>query len=167
MKFHYLLLSLSIALIISCSSHKKINRLASELNCDKSIEFVFDEQSNFVKIVKAGPNIGESKVPDYKSTFVAAVEDLQKSMNTKLRVKNAFGLPNDSIVRVVVKIEKIEWNFRAADAIMYTDINFKVQSREFPITGTNKVYWHGTKKGNLHKSLKSGIYQFLSVYCNQ
>lgn len=167
MKFQYLLLTLSIALITSCSSHKKINKLASELNCNKSIEFVFDEQSNFVKIVKTGPNIGESKVPNYESTFVAAVKDLQKSTNNKLSVKNAFGFPTDSIVRVVVKIEKIQWNFRAADAIMYTDINFKAQSREYPITGTNKVYWHGTKKGNLHKSLKSGIYQFLRVYCSQ
>ncbi|MEP2299662.1 MAG: hypothetical protein ABJJ39_05550 [Kangiellaceae bacterium] len=167
MKFHYLLLLLYIAFITSCSSHKKINKLASELNCNKSIEFVFDKQSNLVKIVKTGPSIGESKIPDYESTFVAAVEELQKSMNTKLNVENTFGFPTDSVVRVVVKIEKIEWNFRAADAIMNTEINFKVQNREFPITGTNTVYWHGTKKGNLHKSLKSGIYQFLSLYCNQ
>ena len=88
-------------------------------------------------------------------------------MNSSLTVKNSFGFPNDSVIRVVVEIEKIEWNFRVADAKMNTDINFKVQDREIPITGTNTVYWHGTKKGNLHKSLKSGIYKFLSSYCNQ
>jgi hypothetical protein len=167
MKFHHLLLSLSIVLITSCSSHKKINKLASKLSCNKSIEFIFDKQSNYVKIVKTGPNIGESKIPDYESTFIAAVAELQKSMNTKLSVENSIGFPTDSVVRVLVKIEKIEWDFRLADAIMNTDINFKVQGKEFPITGTNTVYWHGTKKGNLHKSLKSGIYQFLSSYCNQ
>ena len=167
MKFHNFLLSLSVVFITSCSSHKKINKLASNLNCNKSIAFIFDKQSNSVKIVKIGPNIGESKIPDYESTFIAAVEELQKSMNTKLSVENALGFPTDSVLRVNVKIEKIEWNFRAADAKMNTDIIFKVQDKEFPITGTNTVYWHGTKKGNLHKSLKSGIYQFLSSYCNQ
>jgi len=165
MKLKPILFSLSFLLITSCSSHKKINKLASNLDCSKSFEFIFDKESNFAKIEKTGPSIGESKIPDYESTFVAAVEELQQNTSTNLSVKNSFGFPNDNVVKVIVKIERIEWNFRTADAIMNTDLSFKVKDKEFLITGTNTVYWHGTKKGNLHKSLKNGIYQFLSAFC--
>lgn len=165
MKLKYFLYSLSILFITSCSSHKKINKLASNLDCSRSFEFIFDKESNYAKIEKTGPSLGESKIPDYESTFVAAIEELQQNTNTNLSVKNSFGFPNDTVIKVIVKIERIEWNFRTADAIMNTDLNFKVEDREFLITGTNTVYWHGTKKGNLHKSLKNGIYQFLSSFC--
>lgn len=165
MKLKSFLYSISILLITSCSSHKKINKLASNLDCSKSFEFTFDNESNYAKIEKIGPSIGESKIPDYESTFVAAIEELQQNMSTNLSVKNSFGFPNDNVVNVIVKIERIEWHFRTADAIMNTDLSFKVEDKEFLITGTNTVYWHGTKKGNLHKSLKNGIYQFLSSFC--
>ena len=161
-----LLFTLAFVFITSCSSHKKVNKLASQLNCNKSIVFIYDKESNLVKINKVGPNIGESKIPDYEETFIAAVEQLQKSMNTQISVEDELSFPSDTVERVVVKIEEIEWKFRFADATMSTDITFTVEGEVFPITGTNTVYWHGTKKGNLYKSLKSGIYQFLSTYCS-
>jgi hypothetical protein len=161
------ILLISSLTILSCKSHKEINRLASEIKCDKSIELIFDKQSNIVKIEKVGPNIGESKIPDYERSFNKAVDELNVNMDIELKVTRAIGFPSDSIVKVKVRIERIVWEFRDTNAIMNTDLVFKLENKEIKTTGTNTTYFHGTKKGNLFKSLKSGIYKFLNIYCNK
>ncbi len=152
-------------LILSCKSHKEINRLAYELKCDKTIEFIFDKQSNTVQIEKVGPSIGESKIPNYELTFNQAVEELNENIKSEIKVTETIGFPTDSILKVKVKIDKIIWNFRTADAVMSTDIIFYFDNKEIKTTGTNTTYMHGTKKGNLRKSIKSGIYEFLKINC--
>ncbi|QNK77768.1 hypothetical protein H7F37_01365 [Winogradskyella sp. PAMC22761] len=157
---------ISSIVMLNCKSHKEINKLASTLECTKPIEFIFDKQSNAVKIEKVGPSIGESKIPNYELTFIRAVNELNENMNTELKATQTLGFPSDSVLKVEVRIEKIIWDFRTTDAIMTTELNFKFEDKEIKTTGTNTTYVHGTKKGNLRKSLKSGIYEFLNIYCD-
>ncbi len=153
-------------LLMNCRSHKNINRLADSLVCEKPIEFIFDKYSNVVKIEKVGPYIGESKIPDYELSFIKAVNELNKIVDGQLSVSNARGLPSDDIIKAEITITRILWEFTEVDATMSTDMVFKSNGEKVKITGKNVVYVHGTKKGNLWKSLKDGIYQYIYLNCN-
>lgn len=58
------------------------------------------------------------------------------------------------------------WEFGHSNAIMPTELIFSFENQEVKTTGTNTVYVNGTKKGNLRKSIESGVYQFLNNYYN-
>lgn len=151
----------------ACSSHKKINRLAEQLECDKAYHFVFDDASNFTKIEYIGePTIGNSEYPNYKESFRKSIEQLNKSTSAKLVYKEAFGFPSDSIIQVRVRIEKIIWYIKKSSATMSTDLIYDINGKKIKITGDNTVHLAGTKTGNLYKSLKSGNLIFLNINCD-
>lgn len=153
--------------LFSCTSHKKVNKLASQLNCNKTIHFVFDDESKFAKIEYIGDHFGNSEYPDYKRTFIESVEELDKESLAKMEYKDALGFPSDSIIQVTVRIEKIVWDFGFSSALMETELIYKLPDRNINIIGNNKVHMAGTKKGNLFKSLKHGNYMFLSIICDE
>lgn len=160
--------SVFFVLLASCASHTQVNDWASELKCDKIFHFSFDESSNIVKIEYKGVDpSGHSEYPDYKRTFIESVEDLAEASKMNLFYKDALGFPSDSIIKVKVKIRKIIWTFYNSKAIMETELTYKLPDREINLTGTNKVYLGGTKKGNLYKSLKHGNYLFISAMCDE
>ncbi|MGB6152647.1 MAG: hypothetical protein WBG48_11700 [Pricia sp.] len=156
-----------IYFLFSCASHKKVNKLASQLNCNETIHFVFDEESKFAKIKYNGNHFGNSKYPDYKKTFKESVEELDKKSPAKMEYKDAHSFPSDSVVQVTVRIKKIVWNFGFSSALMETELIYKLSDRDINIIGNNKVHMAGTKRGNLFKSLKHGNYMFLSIICNE
>jgi hypothetical protein len=163
----YLLLFSIIHSLFGCASHKKVNKLASQLNCNKTIHFVFDDESKFVKIEYKGDYSGNSEYPDYKMTFRESVEELDKESPANVEYRDALGFPSDSIIQVTVRIKKIVWDFGVSSALMETELVYKLSDRNMNIIGNNKVHMAGTKKGNLFKSLKHGNYIFLSVICEQ
>ncbi|MEP0212060.1 MAG: hypothetical protein ABJD66_02515 [Cellulophaga sp.] len=50
---------------------------------------------------------------------------------------------------------------------MTADLSFYVDGEKISVIGENKVYWAGTKKGNLYKCLKNGAFNFLNVICSK
>jgi len=166
-KSKYLLFFLIVPIIVSCASHKKVNKLTSQLNCNKTVHFVFDEASNFVKIEYKGEHIGKSKYPDYKKTFRESVEELNRNSQATLINKEAIGIPMDSITQVSVRIEKIVWDFNFSSALMEAELVYTMSGQKINIIGNNKVFMAGTKKGSLLKSLKHGNYIFLTILCDE
>ncbi|MEP3209744.1 MAG: hypothetical protein ABJN95_11165 [Maribacter sp.] len=142
--------------------------MASQLNCNKTIHFVFDEESKFAKIEWKGDYIsfGKAKL-DYKKAFRESIEELNMESNAKLKYKNALGFPSDSIIQVVVRIEKVVWGFGLSSALMETELVYKLPERKINIIGNNKVYMAGNTKRNLFKTLKHGNYQLLSIICDE
>ncbi len=155
-------------LFTTCASHTKVNQWVSELNCDRTFHFSFDESSNMVKIEYRGEEtVGNSEYPDYKMTFIESVQDLAKTSKMNLVYKDALGFPSDSIIKVNVKIKNIIWNIYNSKAIMEAELTYKLPDKEINIVGSNRVYLAGTKKGNLYKSLKHANFLFISAMCDE
>ncbi len=163
----HLLLFLFFSFLYSCASHKIVDKNTAQLNCNKTIHFVFDDESKFAKIEYVGETLGNSEYPDYKKTFEKSVEELAEYSQANLEYKDALGFPSDSIIQVTVRIKKIVWNFGFSSALMETELIYKLPNRQINIIGNNKVYMAGTKKGNLFKTLKHGNYTFLSIICDE
>ena len=75
-----LVISFSIS---GCASHKKINRLAGEIECDKTILFEWDEAGNSVLIDRKGHFAGNSVYPDYRKKFRESIEELKKNRRSQ------------------------------------------------------------------------------------
>lgn len=157
----FLFLLLVLLCSAGCASHKKINELAREIDCNKTIHFIWNEESNAVKIERKGYFIGNSTYPDYKKTFQKSIEELNQHTTSNLVYKGFSGFPSDNVKTVKALIKNITWTFGVFSALMETEIIYQIDGKEINITGTNKVYHAGTKKGNLFKSLKHGHYQLL------
>ncbi len=167
MKSIFVSLLFSGSVLLGCASHKRVNKLASELDCNKTIHFVFDRESKFAKVEYLGSPSGDSPYPDYVKSFRASVEELDRDSKMKLRYKDALGFPSDSITQVTVKIERIVWGFKSSSALMEVELSYKMTDRKFNIIGNNKVYMSGTKKGNIFKCFKHGNYVFSSIICDE
>ncbi|WP_394747727.1 hypothetical protein [Spongiimicrobium salis] len=151
----------------ACAPHRKINRLASKINCDSNFEFTLDPSSKAVRVTYTGEHYGYSEYPNYDITMRASIEDLAKdNPQLKIAYTDALGFPSDSIVKVNVKIVKILWHFKDSSASMEVDLVYELPDRKIHLVGNNKVFVAGTKKGNLFKALKHGNYQFLASYCS-
>lgn len=156
-----------IHLIFGCASHKKTNELASEIKCDKNFYFAYDKQSDFENFDYNGVHVGNSKLPDFKQTFIESIIDLNKDTEMDLEFVESTIFPSISSVYTKVKIEEIRWNWGFADAVLEVDLEYEMDDEKIHITGRNKVYLGGTKKGNLYKALKNGHYQFIFAICSR
>lgn len=153
--------------IVGCASHKKVNKLASHLICDKEVHFTFAASNNDIMIEKKGWYMGDSRVPEFDDSFRRSLEELVRYPELKLKFKKTHETQSDSIDQVNVKIDSIIWNFGFSSATMETFLNYELPDQSIKVVGKNKVYLHGTKKGNLYKSLKNGNYWFLSKFCHE
>lgn len=157
-----------VILLSACSSHKRINKEASKIRCNKTVHFIFDEASNFAKIEYFGKEtIGDSPYPNYKNTFKNSIIELNKITNAEIEFKQKLGLPTKSVMQVIMKIEKIVWVISRSSAVMTADLSFYVDGEKIGVIGENKVHWAGTKKGNLYKCLKNGTFNFLNIICSK
>ncbi|OYX22801.1 MAG: hypothetical protein B7Z06_11140 [Flavobacteriales bacterium 32-35-8] len=78
----------------------------------------------------------------------------------------SFVFPADSLIPVIVSIKNIDWIFNETKATMNVNIEYKLQNDKIiTIVGTHKykIFFAGTKSGNLRKALKDGHKQFLST----
>ena len=148
-----------------CASHKKINRLAGEIECNKTILFVWDEAGNSVLINRKGFFMGNSVYPDYRKTFQKSIEELNQNTTANLLYTQNPGFASDSIIQVKVLIKDITWTFGFWSALMETELVYQLDNEKIDITGENKIFLAGTKKGNLFKSIKDGHYQLLNKIC--
>ena len=157
-----LVISFSIS---GCASHKKVNKLAEKIECDKTILFVWDEAGNSVLIDRKGPFAGNSVYPDYRKSFRESIEELNKHTTANLLYTQSPGFPSDSVQQVKVLIKNITWTFGFWSALMETELMYQLDNEKIEVTGENKIYLAGTKKGNLFKTLKDGHYRLLKDIC--
>lgn len=163
-QFSLFLLTLIIGLS-GCASHKKINKQAREIDCHKTILFVYEKASDSVIIGRKGFSAGSSPYPDYEKTLQKSIEELNKHTKANLLFENTAQTHSDSVIQVKVLIKAITWSFGFSTALMETNLMYQVDDENINIVGTNKVYLAGTKTGNLFKSLKDGNYQLLKKIC--
>src|SRR5690606_38197313 len=156
-----------LSLILGCASHKKTNKLTSKIICDKNFFFAYDKQSDLIKFDYNGPHVGNSTFPDYKRTFIKSVSELNKDTEMKLEYVESPLFPSINSVYSKVRIEKTSWTFNVFSAVLEVDLQYEMaDGKKMYLTGTNKVYVVGTKKGSLFKALKNGHYQFIYSTCS-
>ncbi len=158
---------LVFTVFVGCASHKTANKKVSRLDCDKTICFSLDFDSKYAKIEYKGDHWGDSPYPDYRHSLRKAVEELDRVSSAKLIYTDAPGFPNDSIIQVVVEIEKIIWEFKGTKVNMEAELIYKMPNRSINLMANNRVYLAGTKKGNVFKTLKHGNSMLLSILCDE
>jgi len=126
-RFFVFLLVISFS-FTGCASHKKINKLAGEIECDKTIHFVWDEAGNSVIIDRKGFFVGNSVYPDYRKTFQESIEELNKHTKANLLYTQSPGSPSDSVTQVKVLIKDITWTFGFWSALMETELMYQLDN---------------------------------------
>lgn len=155
-------------LYLGCASHKKTNRLVSNIKCDRTFYFAYDERSDFEDFKYEGlPTYGESKFPDFKQTFIKSILDLDKNTEMSLKFVESNVLPSTASTYARVRIEDIRLKAGITSAVLEVDLLYQMEGENIHLTGMNKVYMAFTKKGNLYKALKNGHYLFISSICSQ
>jgi hypothetical protein len=166
MKKKFILINLFIAIIFySCSAPMKYqnNMFNNTFFENKTIYFLLTEKSDEIRIVKEGPNRGETKTPNNREVYKKSIEDL--AIETKLNLKyveSGKDLTKDEII-INVNIKNLNWIFGFSSATMKSLVNYEVakNKKSYEIIGIHKNSTGGSKEWNLYNSLKNANYQFL------
>ncbi|WP_222982486.1 hypothetical protein [Flagellimonas meishanensis] len=162
------ILIISVILNIGCVSHKQTNKLASEINCDRTFYFAYDERSDFEKFQYEGlPTYGDSKFPDFKQTFIKSIRELDKDTEMSLKYVDSNVLPSSSSTFSRVRIEDIRVVAGITSGVLEVDLLYQMEGEKIYLTGKNKMHVAFTKKGSLYKAIKNGHYLFISAICKQ
>ncbi len=130
---------------------------------NKIIYFKLNEKSDDIRIVKKGPNRGETKTPNNRETFKKSVEDLAIATNLNLKyLESDKELTKDEIL-INVEIKNLDWIFSFSSATMKSLVNYEVakNKKSFEIIGIHKNNSGGSKEWNLYNSLKNANFHFL------
>jgi hypothetical protein len=166
MKKKIILINLFIVIIFSsCSAPMKYqnNMFNNTFFENKTIYFSLSEKSDEIRIVKEGPNRGETKTPDNREVFKKSIEDL--AIETKLNLKYAESGKNiakDEIL-INVNIKNLNWLFGFSSATMKSSVQYEVKNDNtfYDIIGIHKNNSGGSKEWNLYNALKNANYLFL------
>ena len=164
--YKILILLFATLFLIDCGSTKKLNKLSSQLKCEKSIEFIYDKQSDGVKVELVNQVHGKYDVPNYELEFGNVINGFANNMNAELTVNDGFGFKLDSIHYVKMRIERIVLTFGELNTTLDTNILFQLKDKEFKITGNHSGYWETSTNSMFRKTLIDGVYQFLQMYCD-
>lgn len=152
---------------MGCASHKKTNKLAAEIDCDRNFYFAYDERSNFEKFKYEGlPTYGNSKFPDFKQTFIKSIRELDKDTKMSLKFFDSNVLLSNSETFARVRIEDIRIVAGFSSAVLEVDLLYQMDGEKIRLTGKNKMNLGFTKKGSLYKAIKNGHYLFISSICS-
>ncbi len=152
--------------IISCSSSKQILTNSDKIE-NKKIIFIFERNNDFIPLEKKGDHIGNSKTPTNSRVFEKTIIDIANETNLDLIYQEQYVFPSDSVIPIIVSIDKIEWEWSTFSAVMNTSLIYKSPLDTIKITGSNRNYLFGTKKRNLYQSMKNGNYLFLTFMQNK
>lgn len=166
-KNYKILVLLIVALfLIDCSSPNKLVKKAKHLNCGKPIEFIYDRQSDIVKLELIEQVHGDYRIPNYESEFRYVISEFDKNISSDIKVNNGFGFQHDSIIYVNTRIERIIMTFGDLKTTLETDINFKVKNNEIRITGIHSGHWEISTNVMFRKTLIDAVHQFLQMNCD-
>ena len=166
MKKKIILISLFlITIFCSCSTPMKyqnnmFNRTFYE---NKTIYFTLSGSSDFIRIVKEGPNRGETKTPNNREIFKKSIEDLAIETNLNLKYLESAKEINKSEILVRVNIKNLNWIFSFSNATMKSFVNYNIinETKSYDLSGIHKNNSGGSKEWNLYNSLKNANYLFL------
>lgn len=159
--------------LLGCASNKQMRSLESQLNCNKTVHFIWDNSSDFVEIESKGIYKGDyisfsnGKRPNYKKTFMKSLDKLNKKHVTKLVLKEAHGFPLDSVIQVTVKIDEIIWNKGFSSMIMDAYLVYEISNQDVQIVGQSNSKAWGRDEDALLQCFEHGNLQFLLSYCNE
>lgn len=165
MKSKFIILSLILTFLLSgCSTPMKYQNsmFNNTFFENKVIYFSLNQQSDKVRIVKNGPNRGETKTPDNRVVFKRSIENLalETKLNLKYTENKLFAGENEIIV--AVDITDLKWMFNFSSAKMVSSLKYDVKNgKNYTIIGIHKNNSGGTKEWNLYNSLKNANYLFL------
>ena len=146
-----------------------MNKIYSQLNCNKTIHIVWDESNNFARIESVGTfkndyvsfAITKGKKLNYKEAFKKSLEELNKKHKTKFVFKERHGFPSDSIIQVTIKIDKIIWNKGFSKAVMDNYLIYKTKEKNIQIIGKSKAQTYAKAGKSLLQSFEHGNLLFL------
>jgi len=159
-------------LLLGCSSNRKMNKLQSQLKCNKTIHIVWDESSTFIQIEAVGTfkndyaTFTKGKKLNLKEIFIQSLEGLNKEYKTKFILKKQLGFPSDSIIQVTVKIDKIVWNKGYSTAIMDNYLTYKIKGKNIQVMGKSKAQSYANSRKSLLQSFEHGNLLFLLAACD-
>ncbi|MEM6737741.1 MAG: hypothetical protein AAF620_16885 [Bacteroidota bacterium] len=151
-----------LCITISCTSFKKYSDISQNLSNDKEYVFTLTRSSDDKKIVKIGPNLGETKTPSNRAMFERSIVQIAADTNLNISFSN-YELKNDTNqIRIKSEIKSIEWKF-AMIANMFVEMEYEVDSKKYYITGNYKKWSGGTKTESLLNSIQDANYQLLKT----
>ncbi|WP_338732143.1 hypothetical protein [Mangrovimonas cancribranchiae] len=160
-----------VILLIGCSSSRKMNKIKSQIDCNKTIHIVWDESSNLIRIESIGTykngyaSFTKGKKLDYKETFKKSLEELNKKYKTKFIFRESHGFPSDSVIQVTIKIDQIVWNKGFRNATMDNYLTYQTTEKNIQITGRSKAQSYARAGKSLLQSFEHGNLLFLQAFC--
>ncbi|WP_299229697.1 hypothetical protein [uncultured Psychroserpens sp.] len=159
-----IIISLLFFLFSDCGSSKEINELSSQINCQKRIYFVWDDESNYAKYSKNGNfnNLVKRKNLNIKDLFISTIKRLNKKHEGEYIYSEYIGFPSDSVIYVKVKLEKVNWNMGFSKTIADMQMSFSTNEKELKLIGRSNGY--SGEKCYL-KSFEDATLQFIIANC--
>lgn len=151
--------------LLGCKSHREIKKLESQIECKKTIYFIWDDESNVFKSEKRG-NYKEGYTfrnidIDYKELFIESIEKLNEDYEgTYIYGNSAF--PSDSVIKVRVKLEKLVWHLNFSKSKRDLQLLYSTPNKEFRFLGMSKRKKHKA----MLESFEHGNLQFILAACN-
>ncbi len=154
--------------LLCCKSHSEIKKLSSQINCNNTVHFVWDNDGNLAKTEKRGMHkdsyatFFKGKKLDYKQIFIESVEELNGNYIGKYIYKENHGFPSDSIIQVTVKLEKIIWNMGFSKLVKDTQLSYSISNKDIELLTSSSV--RGGK--GLKECFENANLQFIMAMCD-
>lgn len=153
--------------LLSCKSHKEIKKLSPQVNCNKTIYFIWDDESNVYKSEKRGNYIEGYSFRqidiDYKEIFIESIEKLNEDYKGNYIYGKYSGFPSDSVIQVHVKLEKLVWRLNFSKSKRDLQLLYSTSDNDFQFLG--KSNRNRSSKAML-ESFKHSNLQFILATCN-
>ncbi|WP_299214646.1 hypothetical protein [uncultured Aquimarina sp.] len=152
--------------LLGCKSHKEIKKLASQVECKKTIYFIWDDESNVFQSEKRG-NYKEGYTfrnidIDYKELFIESIEKINNDYEGTYIYGKYSGFPSDSVIEVRVKLEKLVWHLNFSKSKRDLQLLYSTPNKDFQFLGKSKRKKHKA----MLESFEHGNLKFILAACN-
>ncbi|WP_435135245.1 hypothetical protein [Formosa sp. A9] len=152
--------------LLSCKSHKEIKKLSSQIDCKKTIYFIWDDESNALQSqttgnYKLGYTFRNIDI-NLKELFIESVEKLNEDYKGTYIYGKYNGFPPDSIIQVRVKLEKLVWHLNYYKSKRDLQLVYSTSNEDFQFIGNSK-----RKKQKAYlESFEHANLKFILATCN-
>lgn len=153
--------------LLGCKSHQEIKNLSSQIDCKKTIYFIWDDESNVYKSEKRG-NYKEGysfrySDMDYKELFIESIEKLNEDYKGTYIYGKYSGFRPDSVIQVRVKLEKLVWHLNFSRSKRDLQLLYSTPNKDFRFLGNSNRKKHKA----MLESFKHGNLKFILATCNE
>ncbi len=161
---------LFVIFLLGCKSNKEVRQLSSQVNCDKKVYFVWDNESNLAKFEKRGnykdsyASFWKGKKLNYKDIFIVSISEINRKNKGNFIYTENPGFPSDSVIIVSVKLKKEVWNMGFSKLITDMQFVYSTNNKKFNIIGSS-IGYKGEKRAL--NCFENANLKFLIANCNE